>query len=194
MKKKFLIPALLFLLSVSTYGQNNPESLPSSFPKGSFILRTNVAYWATVTPNLGVEYRFSDNYSLLADGTWSHWDWKDDSRRWRNWSVSPQIRRYVGALKDSYIGLAYNVGEYNLNLSDIGKQASFMGGSLTLGHQFYAGNNLLVDIGLSGGYLHIYKKDKYEHINGVDVSIYKDRSHGYWGLTGFNLSFVWKIN
>lgn len=194
MKRKLLIPALLLILSVYSYGQSNTEPLPSYFPKGSLSLRTNVAYWAILTPNLGIEYRFSDNYSLLADGTWSHWDWKNDSRRWRNWSVNPQIRRYLGSGKDSYVGLAYNVGEYNLNLSGTGKQANFMGGSLTLGHQFYAGKNLLVDIGFSGGYLHIYNKDKYEHINGVDVYIYKGRSHGYWGLTGFNISFVWKIN
>ena len=100
------------------------------------------------------------------------------------------MRYYIGESKCNYIGGQYALGQYNLT----GRQGKYMGGGLTLGHQFYAGTNLMVDLGVSVGYLHLYDKEKYHRVDGVDYRRSDKASNGYWGLTGLSMTFVWKID
>lgn len=185
-----LILFLLLFLPFTLYAQNNNEAEQTYFPKGSLSLRTNAATWLTLTPNLGVEYKASDRLGLLVDGGWAHWKLNTQDKYWRIWNVAPQVRYYTGSLKDSYIGLQYTMGEYNLTSS----QGKYMGGGITLGHQFDCGRNLMVDLGLSFGYLYLHDKEEYERIDGHDYRTKQKSSNGYWGPTGLSVSFVWKIN
>jgi len=190
--KKQLITLVLLLtgLSIGIYAQEKSLDESTYFPKGSFSLRTNAVPWLMLTPNIGVEYKASDNIGLLLDGGWAHWKLNTKNKYWRIWNVAPQMRYYSGKLKDNYIGLQYTMGEYNLS----GYQGKYMGGGLTLGHQFYCGKNLMVDLGISLGYLYLHDKEEYNHINGHDYRMSGKTSHGYWGPTGATISFVWKIN
>lgn len=189
MREKIILTIFLsFLCFVYSNAQENTQD--NYFPKGSISLRTNVAHWVVLTPNLGLEYKASDNAALLIEGGWARWELDTRNKYWRVWNVSPQVRYYTGELKDNYIGLQYNMGEYNL----VGNQSKYMGGGFTLGHQFYLAKNLMVDLGLSLGYLYLHDKEEYEHIDGHDYRTTSKSSHGYWGPTGLSLSFVWKIN
>lgn len=181
---------LLLSLSLYSYGQSNVESLPTYSAKGSLSIRSNIVPLVMLMPNMGVEYKASDKIGLLVDGGWAHWNLNTQNKYWRMWNVSPQGRYYIGESKYNYIGAQYTMGEYNL----IGDQGKYMGGGLTLGHQFYAGKNLMVDLGFSLGYLHLYDKEKYKRFNGVDYRDGRKTSNGYWGLTSLSMTFVWKIN
>lgn len=189
MKKQL---TLFFLLSFSImfYGQSSVEELPTYSPKGSLSLRTNVVPWAMLMPNIGVEYKASDHIGLIAEGGWTHWSLNTPNKYWRMWNIAPQARYYFAEAKYNYIGVQYTMGEYNLT----GRQGKYMGGGLTLGHQFYAGKNLMVDLGLSLGYLHLYDKEKYQRIDGHDYRDGRKTANGYWGPTGLSMTFVWKIN
>lgn len=181
---------LLLALSLYSYGQSSTKVLPTYSPKESISLRTNVIPWLMLTPNLGVEYKTSDHVSLIVDGGWAHWSLNTQNKYWRIWNLAPQARYYIGASKYNYIGAQYTMGEYNLT----GNQGKYMGGGLTIGHQFYASKNLMVDLGFSLGYLHLYDKEKYQRIGGVDYRDGKKTANGYWGPTGISMTFVWKIN
>ena len=181
---------LLFALSLYSYGQRNTESLPTYSPKGSVSLRTNVGPWLMLTPNIGLEYKTSNRIGLIIEGGWAHWNLNTPNKYWRIWNIAPQARYYAGKFKDNYVGLHYTMGQYNLT----GNQGKYMGGGPTLGHQFNPGKNLMVDLGLSLGYLHLYDKEKYQHIGGVDYQNGTKTANGYWGPTGISISLVWKIN
>lgn len=189
MRKQLFIFFLLFS-GLYSYGQSSKEVLPDYSTKGSFSLRTNVIPWAMLMPNIGVEYKTSDEIGLILEGGWAHWSLNTTEKYWRMWNVAPQVRYYVGEPKYNYVGLQYTMGEYNLT----GDQGKYMGGGLTLGHQFYVAKNLMVDLGLSLGYLHIYDKEKYQRIDDVDYRMSTKTSNGYWGPTGFSITFIWKIN
>lgn len=191
MKTRLLfILFFLFFAASSSYGQDRTADEASYFPKGSLSLRSNILTWALLTPSVGVEYKTSDRIGLIAEGAWSHWNLNSTNKYWRMWNVSPQVRYYTGKLKDSYIGAQYTMGEYNL----LRRQGKYMGGGLSLGHQFYCGKNLMVDLGVSLGYLHLYDKEKYQRIGGVDYRDGKKTANGYWGPTSISMTFVWKIN
>ena len=186
---RLLILSLLFLPFMAN-AQNSTETEQTYSPKGSLSLRTNAATWLLLTPNLGIEYKATDRLGLLVDGGWAHWKLNTQNKYWRIWNVSPQVRYYTGTLKDNYIGLQYTMGEYNLT----GSQGKYMGGGLTLGHQFDCGRNLMVDLGLSLGYLYLHDKEEYQRIDGHNYRSGKKTANGYWGPTGLTVSFVWKIN
>lgn len=190
MIRKLLTSLFMLFFCLFIYGQNNADEIPTYSPKGSLSLRTNVLGWAMLTPNIGIEYKTSDNVGLLVDGGWAHWNLSTQNKYWRVWNVAPQARYYFGIAKDSYLGAQYTMGEYNL----VGRQGKYMGGGLTLGHQFYAGKNLMVDLGLAFGYLHLYDKEKYDRVNGLNCCSGEKTSNGYWGPTGLSMTFVWKID
>lgn len=180
----------LFFMGVVSYAQETTQSSQSYFPKGSLSLRTNIATWAMLMPNVGAEYKTSDNIGLLVEGTFARWNLSSTDKYWHIWNVAPQIRYYAESDKASYLGGQYTMGEYNLT----GKQGCYLGGGLTLGHQFYCGYNILVDLGVSLGYLHLYDTEEYTRKNNVNIRTKDKYSHGYWGPIGASITFVWKIN
>ena len=182
--------SIYLLMIAGIRGKLRSQEEPTFFPKGSLSLRSNTVSWLMLTPSLGLEYKATDNLGLLVDRAWSHWNLDTQNKYWRLWNVAPQVRYYLGNLKDSYLGAQYTMGEYNL----VGYQGKYMGGGLTLGHQFYLGKNLMADLGLSLGYLYLHDKEEYQCIDGHDYRTTPKSSHGYWGPTGLTISFVWKIN
>lgn len=77
-------------------------------------LRTNLAYDATLTPNLGIEFRVDSAWTMGANVGLNAWD--IDSKRnkkWRHLLVAPNVRRYFGhetkrVASDSIWGLPAN--------------------------------------------------------------------------------------
>lgn len=187
---KTVIFCILFFVSIVTYAQQSEQSLQTYFKKGSLNLRTNTIPWLMLTPNLGIEYKASDNIGLIVDGAFAQWSLNSANKYWHLWNVAPQARYYIGELKYNYLGLQYMIGEYNLT----GTQGSYLGGGVTLGHQFDCGHNLLVDVGLSLGYLYLYDTEEYTRKNGMNVRTKDKYSRGYWGPTSASITFVWKIN
>ncbi|MBK5720795.1 DUF3575 domain-containing protein [Dysgonomonas sp. Marseille-P4677] len=187
---KTVLLCILFFMSIAVYAQQPERSSQTYFEKGSLSLRSNAVPWLMLMPNAGFEYKPSDNIGLIVDGAFAHWSLNTTNKYWHLWNVAPQVRYYIGELKDNYLGLQYMMGSYNLT----GKQGSYMGGGLTLGHQFDCGQNLLVDVGISLGYLYLYDTEEYTRKNNVNVRTKDKYSHGYWGPTSASITFVWKIN
>lgn len=188
--KRIVFLYILFYVCITSYAQEIKQSTLPYSPKGSFSLRTNTMPWLLLVPNTGFEYKASDNIGLIVDGAFSHWSLNTTNKYWHIWNVAPQIRYYTGSLKSTYVGGQYTMGDYNLT----GKQGSYMGGGMTVGHQFYCGHNLFVDLGLSLGYLYLYDKEEYTRINNTNIRNGVKTSNGYWGPIGLNIIFVWKIN
>ncbi|WP_235340991.1 DUF3575 domain-containing protein, partial [Bacteroides caecigallinarum] len=44
-------------------------------------LRANLLRWATLTPDLGLEWRISPSWGILVNGSWTSWSWNDKDRR-----------------------------------------------------------------------------------------------------------------
>jgi len=190
MKQGTILFIFLLFMFFPLHAQESTHIRETYSPKGSLSLRTNALTWLMLTPNLGIEYKTADHIGLLVEGGWSRWKLDTSNKYWRMWKVAPQVRYYLGDIKYSYIGAQYTMGDYNFD----GRQGKYLGGGITLGHQFYCSKNLMVDLGLSLGYLYLYEKEKYYHQGGDDYRLSYKTSNGYWGPTGLSISFVWKIN
>ena len=72
--KKHLFAALFGLLFLPLVAQNaKAQSLPTREVggAGSFSLRANLLRWATLTPDLGIEWRISRLWGILVHGSWT---------------------------------------------------------------------------------------------------------------------------
>ena len=149
-------------------------------------LRANLLRWATLTPDLGIEWRICPSWGIAVNGSWTSWSWSDKDRRYALWEVSPELRWYLGKQKRGYLGLLYKVGQFNYKLCD-----DLMGGGITAGYQLRLNKALDLDFNLGLGYLNA-DFEKYEVIDGVRVR----RGNGtkdWWGPINAGVTLVWKL-
>lgn len=154
-------------------------------------LRANLLRWATLTPDLGVEWRISRNVGILVDGSWTSWSWDSKNRCYALWEVSPEVRYYFSQSNKFYLGAQYKIGEFNYKLSDTGKQGDLQGGGLTFGYQLPMGKHFGLDFNVGAGCLHT-NYETYQVIDGVRVKE-ADHTKDVWGITDLGVTLVWKL-
>ena len=154
-------------------------------------LRANLLRWATLTPDLGVEWRINSTWAVAVNGSWTSWSWRDMDRRYALWEVMPEVRYYIGEKKAWYVGAMFKTGEFNYKLSETGKQGDLVGGGITAGYQLRLNKALDLDFNLGLGYLNA-DYEKYEVIDGVRVRRGNDTKN-WWGPVNAGVTLVWKL-
>ena len=154
-------------------------------------LRANLLRWATLTPDLGVEWRICPSWGIAVNSSWTSWSWNDKDRRYALWEVAPEVRYYMGEKKAWYLGAMFKTGQFNYKLSETGKQGDLMGGGITAGYQLRLNKALALDFNLGLGYLNA-DYEKYEVIDGVRVRR-GNETKDWWGPTNAGVTLVWKL-
>ena len=154
-------------------------------------LRANLLRWATLTPDLGVEWRICPSWGIAVNSSWTSWSWSDKDRRYALWEVAPEVRYYMGEKKAWYLGAMFKTGLFNYKLSETGKQGDLMGGGITAGYQMWLNKALALDFNLGLGYLNA-DYEKYEVIDGVRVRR-GNETKDWWGPINAGVTLVWKL-
>ena len=154
-------------------------------------LRANLLRWATLTPDLGLEWRICPSWGIAVNGSWTSWSWSDKDRRYALWEVAPEVRYYMGEKKAWYLGAMFKAGQFNYKLSETGKQGDLMGGGITAGYQLRLSKALDLDFNLGLGYLNA-DFEKYEVID--DVRVRRGNETKDWcGPINAVVTLVWKL-
>ena len=154
-------------------------------------LRANLLRWATLTPDLGLEWRICPSCGIAVNGSWTSWTWSDKDRRYALWEVAPEIRYYMGEKKAWYLGAMFKAGQFNYKISETGKQGDLMGGGITTGYQLRLNKALTLDFNLGLGYLNA-DFEKYKVIDGVRVRC-GNETKNWWGPINAGVTLVWKL-
>ena len=154
-------------------------------------LRANLLRWATLTPDLGLEWRICPTWGIAVNGSWTSWSWSDKDRRYALWEVAPEVRYYMGEKKVWYLGAMFKAGQFNYKLSETGKQGDLMGGGITAGYQLRLNKALDLDFNLGLGYLNA-DFEKYEVIDGVRVRR-GNETKDWYGPINAGVTLVWKL-
>lgn len=154
-------------------------------------LRANLLRWATLTPDLGLEWRICPSWGIAVNGSWTSWSWSDKDRRYALWEVAPEVRYYMGEKKAWYLGAMFKAGQFNYKISETGKQGDLMGGGITAGYQLRLNKALDLDFNLGLGYLNA-DFEKYEVIDGVRVRC-GNETKNWCGPINAGVSLVWKL-
>lgn len=154
-------------------------------------LRANLLRWATLTPDLGLEWHISDRWSLGVGGSWTSWSWNDKERRYALWEVAPEVRYYMGKARRGYLGAMFKAGAFNYKFSETGKQGDLVGGGLTGGYILPVGKRLALDFSLGLGYLNA-DYEKYRVIDGVRVR-HGSETRDWWGPVHAGITLKWNL-
>ena len=158
----------------------------------TFALRANLLRWATLTPDLGIEWRVNRHVGILVNGSWTSWSWSDKDRRYALWKVSPEVRYYIDKEKRGYLGVMYHIGEFNYKLGETGKQGDYQGGGITGGYTLPLNSRLSLDFHAGIGYTHA-EYDKYRVTDGVRVRG-ENQTKNHWGINQLGVTLVWSVN
>lgn len=181
-----LVLAGLFLLGSPAYAQ-------------VVAVKTNLLYWGTTTPNLGVEVGLGKRTTLDFVGTYNPWQFNHNTKI-KHFTLQPEFRlwkceRFNGGFWGFHATYGqYNAGGVHLPL-DIFRglrtnryQGWLVGAGVSYGHQWYLGPHWNLEATFGFGYMY-FKFDRYECPRCGEF-LGKGERH-YFGPTKVGVSFVY---
>lgn len=163
-------------------------------------IKTNLPYWATVTPNLGAEFRLARHWTVEAEVGLNPWkNTRDDGshgKELRHLRVHPELRYwFCEAWYKHFIGIhapwvVYNFSDISwLNADNRRLQGRAYGVGLSYGYAFPLSKHWNMEATVGGGWLHL-KHDVYPCTS--CGSVREKVRKNYFGLTqaGLNLTYI----
>lgn len=215
MTKKLIILFVAIGVASVCQAQGNrtlTDTPPAAFTAQTppaFAIRTNLVYWGTLTPNLGVEFGLSHKMTLNLIGAYNPWNLnatEDNYKKMVHFLVEPELRywfceRFNGhALGVHGIYSSYNVAGHDIQPwlgkpllfeKDFRYEGSAFGAGASYNYHWMLGKHFGLEFQLGIGFAYM-KYDKF------DCQLCADRigtfTKTYIGPTkiGINLIFVLK--
>jgi hypothetical protein len=78
--------------------------------------KTNALYWATTTPNVGLEFALAERWTAELEGGYNPWTLDaEKNMKMKHWLVSPEIRYwFCNSFQGHFIGINGNYTQYNI--------------------------------------------------------------------------------
>lgn len=189
MIRKLAIGALLFFSSLTAcFGQE-------------VALKTNALYWATTTPNLGVEVSLGKKHSVQLFYGLNPWKQSGgDQSSLRHWLLMPEFRHwFCQSFNGWFVGVHLMGGQFNAGSVDLPfglfdeletrrYEGWFAGGGVTAGYQWPLSKHWNLEASLGIGYDYI-KYDKFRC--GECGEKLKSDHTNYFGPTKLALSVMY---
>ena len=162
-------------------------------------VKNNLLYDATLTPNLGVEFKLGDQSTAQLFYGWNPWkSGRYDSKRLLHWSLMPEWRYWTRqAFSGHFLGLHALGGEYNVagvppitTLKNNHYEGWYLGGGLTYGYAWRLSRHWSLEAALGLGYIHT----KYQKYANEECGPLLDCGRrNYVGPTKLALNIVWVL-
>ena len=170
---KKIITIIFILFTINSFAQK-------------IAIKTNAAYWATTTLNLGTEIALKPKMTLDLTGTYNPFTFSNN-KKIMHWAIQPELRywtcqRFAG----HFFGLHAHYGRYNGGLEKYRYKGWFVGGGISYGYQWIVGKRWNIETELGVGYAYL-DYDKYHR---KDCGKFVDSGHkNYVGRCGHP---IWK--
>ena len=82
----------------------------------SLVVKTNALYWATTTPNVGLEVSIAPQWTMEFEGGYNPWTFNEEKNtKAKHYLVSPEIRYwFCDSFNGHFIGLNANFTQFNI--------------------------------------------------------------------------------
>lgn len=188
---RWLLSSIIFLLL----------TIPSLLSAQKAVIKTNALYWATATPNLGLEVGLNTHYTLALNGGWQPWSYSND-KKLKHWMISPSARYWIC---DTFNGLflslygqggQFNIGKIHLPFGIFSElkthryQGWAAGGGLSFGYHKMLGRRWGIEFEIGVGYLYI----DYKQYACSSCGSYQNKDHhNYFGPSRAAVSLVYTL-
>lgn len=165
----------------------------------TLALKTNLLYFATLIPNIGIELFFNDKWSVSAN--WMYAWWKNDRKHWywRVYGGDLEGRWWFGEkgfgddFTGHHIGLYVQAGTFDFEVGNKGQMVDewSFGGGLSYGYSISLTKCLNMDFSLGLGY---FRADFKEYLPMDGHYVWQQTTRRNWiGPTKAEVSLVWII-
>lgn len=193
---------LMLICSIPASAQVGRLSIAKLKPANDYsrvALKTNLLYDAVLVPNIGVEAKIFNNWTIYADIMYARWDIPSEHFYWDLYGAQAGIRKYFGsrALHRSFTG--HHAGiytqalAYDFQAGNIGQQTPTInfGVGVEYGYSFPVARSLNIDVEIGIGYL----GGKYHEYTVEDThNVWRGTLERTWiGPTKASISLVWLI-
>lgn len=184
--KVFLLSFLLPLFSVNAHSQQVGT-------------KANMLWWATTTPNLGVEVTIGNKLTISADGNYNAWTFFSDGMSLRHWLVQPEVRYWTcKSFEGHFVGLHGHYGKYNVGqipfLPELDKytyRGELYGGGVSYGYHFAIGRRWGLELTAGVGYTYLeYNK----YVCSECAELMGRYKRHFFGPTRLGVSFIYIIH
>lgn len=170
--------------------------------------KTNAPLLLGGTPNLGVEFTISKQFSINGDILWMPYMKKKHEEVFRALIGSVDLRYYINPkyyytheMYDGfYVGPYAMYGQYNIGLKkkDDSKESFRYKGwgisaGITLGYKFYVSPRFRIDVNLGVGYAHLQHNKYYLGGEWADLPLEKKMTKPWIGPTKFGIHLVYNL-
>lgn len=161
-------------------------------------VRSNMLWWATTTPNIGLEVAAGQHYSVEVITGYNAWSFGRESMSLRHWIVQPEVRYWpCKVFEGHFFGLHGHYGKYNVgqisflpDLDTYTYRGKLYGGGISYGYHFAIGGRWGLELSAGLGYTYL-EYDKYLCRECAEpMGLF--RRH-YWGPTRLGISFIYLI-
>jgi len=192
MKKILLLTYTLLLITGSIHGQEIAKEL--KFP--SFAVKTNALYWATTTPNLGIEFALGRKHTFDISANYNPFEFAD-RKKLKHWLIQPEYRYwFCDRFYRHFIGVHAHYAEFNVcGIDLVGSknsryQGNLYGGGISYGYHWIINKRWSIEGTVGVGYARI-DYDKYECRECGNKL--KDGKKNYFGPTKVGINFIYVI-
>lgn len=159
--------------------------------------KTNALYWATATPNIGVEFAIAPRFTMEFNTGYNPWELSGKSSL-KHWLAHSGIRYwFCRSFERHFISIDASYGRYDIGylsfpnaMKDVAYDGKLYGGGLSYGYHLPLGKRWGFEFTLGVGYMYLqYDKYTFDECKVVEGS-YKRH---YVGPTRLGLSFVYML-
>lgn len=175
-------------------------------------VKTNILYWGSATPNLGMEFALADRWTVDVSGGYNPWTFNEEENlKWKHWLVSPEVRYwFCESFHGHFIGINGNYTQFNISglpLSDffinlhsnVPQSGSLknsringwaVGAGITYGHQFIISRRWNLELTAGFGWWYT----EYDQFESRKCGLFQQRVKQHaLGLTSLGISFIYII-
>lgn len=158
----------------------------------NWAVKTNAAYLATTTLNLGTEVALSQRMTIEVLGMYNPFRFRDN-KKMLFWGVQPELRWWTcRKFSGHFFGLHGHYGQYNAGVKTYRYDGWLAGAGISYGYQFVLGNRWNLELELGVGYARL-NYDKY--LRECDCGKFiAHETKNYFGPTRMSITFSYFIN
>lgn len=160
----------------------------------SVAFKTNLLAWLLVTPNAELELFWKRRWSVCVSGNYASWLFSEGQRLYSLSGGASEFRWWLrgnGKFNGHYLGVGVYAGQYDIQLTSVGKQGEYYGAGFSYGYALQLTERVNLEFGLVAGYnLASYKK--YVFDENEFVSLGNENRNGI-SLNRVRISLVWHM-
>lgn len=152
-------------------------------------LKTNILYWGTTTPNIGIEVRLANRFTVDLQAAYNPWTFKDD-KKMHFWLAQPELRYWFNNIyQKHFIGVHLHGAQYFGGFKEKRYNGYLAGGGVGYGYDWKLSPHWNLETQIGVGYVRLWYKES-QRIPCDKCRI--DANDNYWGLTklSFSVSYM----